>query len=61
MGERAATDLKTRPGWQRIEAIQQHKICSFSPDQSDIVVRSGPRISEAADLMVACLKRLYPE
>ena len=60
MGERAATDLKTRPGWQRIEAIQQHKICSFSPAQSDIVVRSGPRIPEAADLMVACLKRLYP-
>ncbi len=61
MGERAATDLKTRPGWQRIEAIQQRKICSFTPDQSDIVVRSGPRIPEAADLMVACLKRIYPE
>ena len=60
MGERAATDLKNRPGWHRIEAIQQHKICSFSPEQSDIVVRSGPRIPEAADLMVACLKRLYP-
>ncbi len=61
MGERAATDLKTRPGWQRIEAIQQQKICSFTPDQSDIVVRSGPRIPDAADLMVACLKRIYPE
>jgi iron complex transport system substrate-binding protein len=61
MGERAATDLKSRPGWNRIEAIQQHRICSFTPDQSDIVVRSGPRISEAAELMVACLKRIYPE
>ena len=61
MGERAATDLKTRPGWNRIEAIQQHRICSFTPDQSDIVVRSGPRIPEAAELMVACLKRIYPE
>ena len=61
MGERAATDLKTRPGWNRIESIQQQKICSFTPDQSDIVVRSGPRIPEAAELMVACLKRIYPE
>jgi iron complex transport system substrate-binding protein len=61
MGERAATDLKSRPGWNRIEAIQQQKICSFTPDQSDIVVRSGPRIPEAAELMVACLKRIYPE
>lgn len=60
MGERAATDLKNRPGWARIDAIQQQRICSFSPAQSDIVVRSGPRIPEAADLMVACLKRLYP-
>ena len=61
MSERAATDLKSRPGWNRIEAIQQHRICSFTPDQSDIVVRSGPRIPEAAELMVACLKRIYPE
>ena len=61
MSERAATDLKSRPGWNRIEAIQQHRICSFTPDQSDIVVRSGPRIPEAAELMLACLKRIYPE
>ena len=61
MGERTATDLKSRPGWQRIEAIAQQRICAFSPAQSDIIVRSGPRIPEAADLMVACLKRLFPE
>lgn len=61
MGERAATDLPTRPGWQRIEAIQKQRVCSFVPAQSDIIVRSGPRIPEAAELMVDCLKRLYPE
>ena len=61
MGERAAADLKKRPGWHRIEAIQQQRICSFTPDQSDIIVRSGPRIPDAADLMVGCLKRIYPE
>ena len=61
MGERTATDLKSRPGWQRIEAISQQKICAFTPEQSDIIVRSGPRIPEAADLMVACLKRIFPE
>jgi len=61
LGERAATDLQNRPGWHRIEAIQMKRICSFSPAQSDIVVRSGPRIAEAAGLMVDCLKRLYPE
>jgi iron complex transport system substrate-binding protein len=61
MGERTATDLKSRPGWQRIDAISQQKICAFTPEQSDIIVRSGPRIPDAADLMVACLKRIFPE
>ncbi len=61
MGERTATDLKSRPGWQRIEAIAQQRICAFPPAQADIIVRSGPRIPEAADLMVAFLKRLFPE
>ncbi len=61
MGERTATDLNSRPGWQRIDAISQQKICAFTPAQSDIIVRSGPRIPEAADLMVACLKRIFPE
>ena len=61
MGERTATDFKSRPGWQRIEAIAQQRICAFTPAQSDIVVRSGPRIPEAADLMLACLNRMFPE
>lgn len=61
MGERTATELQNRPGWQRIEAMAQQRICAFTPAQSDIIVRSGPRIPEAADLMVACLKKLFPE
>jgi iron complex transport system substrate-binding protein len=61
MGERAAADLKKRPGWHRIEGIEQQRIRSFTPDQSDIIVRSGPRIPDAAELMVACLNRIYPE
>jgi iron complex transport system substrate-binding protein len=60
MGERAVTDLKSRPGWQRIEALQQQRVCSFTASESDIIVRSGPRIAEAAELMVDCLKSLYP-
>ena len=61
MGERTATDLQSRPGWNRIDAIAQQRICSFTPAQSDIMVRSGPRIPDAADLMVACLRRIFPE
>ncbi|NBO21116.1 MAG: ABC transporter substrate-binding protein [Rhodobacteraceae bacterium] len=46
LGERAAIDLQNRPGWHRIEALQNQRVCSFTPAQSDIVVRSGPRIAE---------------
>jgi iron complex transport system substrate-binding protein len=61
MGERTATDLQSRPGWNRIDAIAQQRICSFTPAQSDIIVRSGPRIPDAAELMVACLRRIFSE
>jgi iron complex transport system substrate-binding protein len=61
MGERTATDLQSRPGWNRIDAIAQQRICSFTPAQSDVIVRSGPRIPDAAELMVACLRRIFPE
>ena len=61
LGERAATDLQNRPGWHRIEALQNQRVCSFTPAQSDIVVRSGPRIAEAAELMVDCLQRMYSQ
>lgn len=61
LGERAAIDLQNRPGWHRIEALQNQRVCSFTPAQSDIVVRSGPRIAEAAELMVDCLQRMYSQ
>lgn len=61
LDERAATDLQNRPGWHRIEAMQNQRVCGFTPAQSDVVVRSGPRIAEAAELMVDCLQRIYSQ
>jgi iron complex transport system substrate-binding protein len=48
--------LKDRPGWDRIRAIRDDRVCVFTPGQGDVLVRPGPRMAEAAQLMVQCLQ-----
>ncbi|HEX2545378.1 MAG TPA: helical backbone metal receptor [Ramlibacter sp.] len=48
--------LDTRPGWQRMKAVRGNRICNFTRAQGDVLVRAGPRMAEAAHLMVRCLK-----
>lgn len=60
MPRRAALGVADRPGWRRLHAIAQRRICAFSPEQADIVLRPGPRIPEAAQLMADCLARNAP-
>ncbi len=57
IGERSDSlaGLAQRPGWSRIRAIRAQRVCVFSPEQSDILVRPGPRMDEAARIMAQCL------
>ena len=48
--------LKERPGWSRIRAMRDGRVCVFTPAQGDVLVRPGPRMAEAAQLMVQCLQ-----
>jgi iron complex transport system substrate-binding protein len=50
-----ANDLARRPGWSSIRAVREHRICMFSQDQSDILVRPGPRMALGAQLMAQCV------
>lgn len=43
------------PGWSGIKAVREQRICVFSPDESDVVVRPGPRMAEAARIMARCI------
>jgi iron complex transport system substrate-binding protein len=52
---RSAQGLEQRPGWGGIRAVREGRICRFDPAQSDILVRPGPRMDEAARLMARCL------
>ncbi|MBU3740319.1 MAG: ABC transporter substrate-binding protein [Rhodoferax sp.] len=55
VGEDGAEGLAQRPGWQGIRAVRERRLCLFSAEQSDVLVRPGPRMAEAARLMVQCL------
>jgi len=57
VGDRNAGGLTDRPGWQHIRAIRTDRVCVFSLDESDVLVRPGPRMAEAARLMAGCLAR----
>ena len=55
VSERSGSSMAQRPGWARIRAIREHRVCEFSADQSDVLVRPGPRMAEGARLMAQCL------
>lgn len=60
IGERNAADLLQRPGWNNIRAVREGRVCIFPVDESDVLVRPGPRMPEAARLMARCLSSKAP-
>ena len=44
------------PGWAQMRAVQQGSVCRFTAAQADVLVRPGPRIAEAAQLLAQCLQ-----
>jgi iron complex transport system substrate-binding protein len=56
LSDRHVAGVRERPGWARIRAVRDNRICSFTPAQGDVIVRPGPRLGESAQLMVACLR-----
>ena len=53
--------LAQRPGWGMVRALKEHKVCTFSPADGDLLVRPGPRMGQGALLLARCLARLYPK
>jgi iron complex transport system substrate-binding protein len=60
VGESSVEALAQRPGWQTIRALKEQRLCVFSPEQADVLVRPGPRMAEAAGLMARCLTEKAP-
>ena len=55
VGDSNFADMTTRPGWQNMRAMRTQHVCHFTSDESDVLVRAGPRMAEAARLMAKCL------
>jgi iron complex transport system substrate-binding protein len=49
-----------RPGWDRIRAVREQRVCSFIPAVRDTIVRPGPRVAEGMHAIADCLAREYP-
>lgn len=57
-GDSSRASMMQRPGWPQMRAVREDRICVFTPDQADIVVRAGPRMAEGARLMAQCLNHV---
>lgn len=55
IGARNAQGLAQRPGWAGMRALREGRLCVFTPEESDVLVRPGPRMAEAARLMAKCI------
>jgi iron complex transport system substrate-binding protein len=53
--EAHAAGLAKRVGWTSIKALQTQRVCRFTPQQSDVLERPGPRMGQAAQLLADCL------
>jgi len=60
VGDATYAGMAQRPGWSRMRAIRDGKVCVYTPAQSDVMVRPGPRMAEAARTMADCLRRHMP-
>ncbi len=56
VSDRNVQPMRERPGWDRIRAVREQRVCVFTPEQGDVLVRPGPRMAQAAQLMVQCLQ-----
>ena len=55
MGSSGAAEALAYPGWKSIKAVRDKRVCVFSNDEADVLMRPGPRMAEAARLMGRCL------
>lgn len=56
LSESTTADIRNRPGWKAIPAVLKKRICVFTAEQNDVLVRPGPRMGEAALLISQCIQ-----
>jgi iron complex transport system substrate-binding protein len=55
-----ALDLARRPGWDRLRAVREQRVCTFPSEVRDTIVRPGPRVADGMRAIAECLGRVAP-
>ncbi len=56
ISKREAAALQSRPGWSRIRAVREGRICALDSQQGDVIARPGPRLVQAAQILAQCMQ-----
>ena len=56
--QQAVAEMPARPGWAGMRALQQARHCGFAPAAFDVLMRPGPRLGQAAEILADCLQSL---
>jgi iron complex transport system substrate-binding protein len=60
VGDQDDVGIGNRPAWSSMRALKQNHVCVFTAEQSDTLVRPGPRLAQGAWAMAKCLERMAP-
>ncbi len=60
VGLRNSDGMAQRPGWANMRVMRENRLCHFTLEESDVLVRPGPRMAEAARIMAKCLQDKAP-
>lgn len=52
--------MTDRPGWAGMSALRKQQVCQLDAERMDLLSRPGPRLGEAAHMLVDCLLALPP-
>ena len=56
--DRDMAALPGRPGWRTIPAVHEGRLCGLSNLDYEMLIRPGPRLGDAAALLVDCLAKV---
>jgi iron complex transport system substrate-binding protein len=53
----ALETIRKRPGWDRIAAVRQGRICVYTGEEDNLLSRPGPRVAQGLRLLVDCFHK----
>jgi iron complex transport system substrate-binding protein len=56
--DREMNAMAARPGWGELPAVRDRQRCAFTSSDYEMLIRSGPRLGEAAAVLANCLENL---